>query len=143
MKKSGAKSTTAASGSLRRSPSQKPSIQATKVVSLTPPEDEQLTLDPSDEFEKHLIGMVEMNRKKRADYASDDNIYANFDRNAATMGLAGYDALEDCLSMVSRKLGRIVNLRGRDPRNETVVDTFEDLAVYAVLALGLAKRRLQ
>jgi hypothetical protein len=59
------------------------------------------------------------------------------------MGLAGYDALEDCLSMVSRKLGRIVNLRGRDPRNETVVDTFEDLAVYAVLALGLAKRRLQ
>lgn len=98
----------------------------------------QITLSPKDGFEKLLIPMVETNRAKRADYASEDDMYLNFRRNAEMMDLEGFDALEDCLSMVSRKFGRIVNLRGRDATNETVVDSFLDLAVYAVLAYGLA-----
>lgn len=100
----------------------------------------KIELDPKDAFDRLLIPMVETNRKKRADYANDDNIFANFDKNAATMALEGYTALEDCLSMVSRKLGRITNLRGRDPSNESVLDSYLDLAVYAVLAYGLILR---
>jgi len=101
----------------------------------------KIELDPKDPFEKLLIPIVETNRKKRADYASDDNIYLNFDRNAEMMDLDGYDSLEDCLSMVARKFSRIVNLRGRDASNEAVEDSFLDLAVYGILAYGLALRK--
>lgn len=102
-----------------------------------------VVLDPSDPFDKLLIPMVVMNRKKRADYASEGNIYKNFDRNVDMMDLEGYDALEDCLSMVARKFGRITNLRGREAANETVVDSYLDLAVYSVLAYGLAMRKAE
>ena len=98
----------------------------------------QITLNSKDPFEALVIPMVETNRKKRADYASDDDMFLNFRRNAEMMDLEGFDALEDCLSMVSRKFGRIVNLRDREPSNETVVDSYLDLAVYAILAYGLA-----
>lgn len=100
----------------------------------------KIELDPKDAFEKLLIPIVEMNRKKRADYASEDNIFLNFDRNADMMKMEGYSALEDCLSMVARKFGRITNLRGRTAANETVADSYLDLAVYSILALGLALR---
>jgi hypothetical protein len=102
-----------------------------------------ISLDPYDGFEKLLIPIVEMNRKKRADYASEANLYQNFDRNAEMMDMEGYDALEDCLSMVARKFGRIVNLRGRDPKNESVVDSYLDLAVYGILCYGLAMRKAE
>lgn len=97
-----------------------------------------LVLDPEDPFEKLLIPIVEMNRRKRADYADDTDIYANFRKNAVSMDLRGYDALEDCKSMVTRKINRINNLRGRDPRNESVLDSFLDAAVYSILLYGLA-----
>lgn len=103
----------------------------------------RLTLRPNDPFEKLLIPIVSTNRLKRADYASDDNMYLNFDRNAAMVGLEGYTALEDCLTMVARKFGRITNLRGREPSNEAVVDSYLDLAVYSILAYGLALREAE
>lgn len=95
-------------------------------------------LDPKDAFEKLIIPIVEMNRRKRADYAQEGSLFHNFERNAATMDLEGYTPLEDCLSMVARKLGRIVNLRGRSAANETVVDSYLDMCVYSILAYGLA-----
>jgi len=100
-------------------------------------------LDPTDPFDRLIIPMVEMNRKKRADYATQGNLFANFDRNAEMMNMPGYTALEDCLSMVGRKFNRITNLRGRPPKNETVLDSFLDLAVYGVLAYGLAMREAE
>lgn len=87
--------------------------------------------------------MVETNRRKRADYAKEGNIFLNFDENARVMRLGGYTALEDCLSMVCRKIGRITNLRDREPQNESVHDSFLDLAVYAVLLLGIHNREAQ
>lgn len=95
-------------------------------------------LDASDPFEKLIIPIVEMNRRKRADYAKEGSLYHNFIRNANMFDMDGYTPLEDCLSMVARKFGRIVNLRGRTATNETVLDSYLDLAVYSVLALGLA-----
>jgi hypothetical protein len=99
-----------------------------------------LALNPNDPFEGPLANLVMLQRMKRADYASDDNPFKNFDANAAALGLPNYTALEDCKSMVFRKLGRINNLRGRDPRNETVEDSYQDLVVYAILMLGLYYR---
>jgi hypothetical protein len=95
-------------------------------------------LDPQHPFEKLLIPMVETSRAKAADYAAIDDYFQNFRRNAEVMDLEGYTALEDCLSMVARKLGRIVNLRGREPSNEAVLDSFLDMAIYAILTYGLA-----
>lgn len=97
-----------------------------------------VTLDSEDEFDALLIPLVMLQRKKRADYANDQDIYANFRANAAALDLPGYTALQDCLSMVTRKVGRIVNLRGKEPNNESVVDSYMDLAVYSILAYGLA-----
>lgn len=94
-------------------------------------------LDPRDEFEALLIDIADLARRKRADYANDHNPYANFDLNAAHMEMPGYTPLEDCKSMVFRKLGRINNLRGRPPQNETVEDSYRDLAGYAILLYGL------
>jgi hypothetical protein len=101
------------------------------------------SLHTDDVFESLVIKIVDMNRQKRADYASKENVFQNFDTNARMMNLSGYTALEDCLSMVTRKIGRITNLRGRDPLNETVYDSFLDLAVYAVLLLGLQVRDME
>lgn len=98
----------------------------------------KITLDPKDPFDKLIIPMVEINRKKRADYADEEDTYRNFRRVAEMMDLPDYDELEDCLTMVARKFCRITNLRGRDPQNEGVLDSFLDLAVYSILAYGLA-----
>ena len=100
---------------------------------------ESITLDPKDEFEKHLIDLVMMNRRKRADYATESNIYNYFDYVAqATQGMVS--ALDYCDIMVTMKTGRIMNLRGKEAANETVEDTYVDRAVYAILALGLLRR---
>jgi hypothetical protein len=99
----------------------------------------KITLDPNDPFDKLLIPMVETNRKKRADYANDNNIYANFDyTEAATMGMVS--ARDYCDIMVAMKTGRIMNLRGKDPKNESIIDTYLDRAVYSILAYGLLLR---
>jgi hypothetical protein len=100
-------------------------------------------LDSEDAFDRLLIPMVRLQRAKRADYADEDNIFSNFDKNAAQMNLPGYTPLEDCLSMVIRKVGRITNLRDKEPQNETVMDSYLDLAVYAILAYGLALREAE
>ena len=84
--------------------------------------------------------MVETNRKKRADYAASDNIFRNFERVAGMMDMAGYDAQEDILNMVFRKASRITNLRGKEPMNESVEDSWLDLAVYAILGYVYYRR---
>lgn len=102
---------------------------------------ETLTLDSNDEFERHIIDIVMMNRRKRADYANESNIYNNFDYvERATQGMV--TALEYCDIMVTMKNGRIMNLRGREATNETVEDTYIDRAVYAILALGMWRREV-
>ncbi len=117
------------------------------VISATPIKDEPLNpvaidavaLDPNDPFEAALIPMVQTNRKKRADYAHDGDIFSNFD---STSNFAGFEtrwmsALFNC----SQKLARISALRGNgrldDPANEAVEDTLLDNAVYGVIALAI------
>lgn len=99
-----------------------------------------MELSKKDPFESLLIPIVEMNRKKRADYADEDNIFKNFDYvEAATMEMV--TAREYADIMVIMKTGRIQNLREQDePVNESVIDTYLDRAVYAILAYGLLLR---
>jgi hypothetical protein len=99
-----------------------------------------MDLDPDDPFDAAVMEMVRINRSKRHDYANPVNIFDNFEVNAQMMGLPGYDRKEDCFSMVTRKVSRIRNLRGRDAQHESVVDSYLDLAVYAALLYAMAKQ---
>lgn len=97
----------------------------------------KFVLDPNDPIEARLIEMVILNRAKRNDYATNDNPFQNFELVAAAMALEGYDRVQDALSMVIRKTSRIVNLRGRDPSNESLLDSWKDMALYAVLGWAM------
>jgi hypothetical protein len=93
-------------------------------------------LDPTDPLEDVLISIVKMNRKKRADYAEDGDPWSNFRFTADVVGISPASA---AIHNVAQKLARLKSLRvnGRDPLNENITDTYLDLAVYAVIALGI------
>jgi len=100
---------------------------------VTPP---RVILNPQYALERAMIEMVEVSRRKRADYATDGDEFSNFRGSAH---FAGFEHPSmSALFNVAQKLERIRALRanGRmdDVANEAVADTFLDIAVYAVLA---------
>lgn len=109
-----------------------------------PLERRDFSLDRNDPFESALIPIVEMNRRKRADYAADGDPFSNFREAADTVGVLGFGEVEAALFMVAWKLSRIKSMRvnGRldDPANESVIDTYLDMAVFAVIAYALANQ---
>ncbi len=93
-------------------------------------------LDPKWAVERAMISMVAVSRRKRADYATDGDEFSNF---RGTAEFAGFESpAMSALFNVAQKLERIRALRanGRfaEVANESVDDTFLDIAVYAVLA---------
>lgn len=103
-----------------------------------------ITLKKSDPFESILAEMVEVHRRKKADYEADPGarFNTNFDEVAREIPLDDYDAVIDCFTMIVRKQKRISNLLtpGREAQNEAIDDSMLDLAVYAVLLLELQRR---
>ncbi len=99
-------------------------------------------LDPNDPIDEILIDIHEMNRKKRADYAYDGNRFSNFEGMARRLAIAGVGPLEAVEFHIASKEERLAALRtnGRGPKNESVVDTYLDRAVYAVIAAALMRR---
>jgi len=104
-------------------------------------------LDPSQPFERVLIEMLELHRKKRADYAIDGDALWNFYRTAQIMeekGWRGLNALASADFLLAVKQARMEALRanGRTEQtaNEPVRDTLIDDANYAVLKLAIYDR---
>ena len=116
-------------------------------VTMTAKPIQGIVLDPGDPFESALIQMVQTNRAKRRDYAVDGSPFSNFEETAAGMNMQGFGPIESSLFNVLQKLARIRSLRanGRvnDPANESVLDTYLDLAVYAVITYAIAKQKLE
>ena len=104
-----------------------------------------IKLDPDDPFDNVLIDIVNMNRRKRKDYAADSDIFSNFRDSASNLGLEGFGPAEAAYQLLLTKVARLRSLRinGRmeDPSNESVLDTYLDLAVYAVIVLALVKEQ--
>lgn len=102
--------------------------------------DDLIVLDPTSPLEAALIDMVRVSRKKRADYAVDGEWDSNFRGVSDLMGLTGFERTEAAYSNVLQKVMRLRSLRmnGRmnDPKNESVDDTYLDLAVWAVITLA-------
>lgn len=100
-----------------------------------------MILDENDPVERALLKIAALNRKKRADYAHDDDIFSNF---AATAEFAGFEvkwmsALFNCQQKLSRIASLRANGRLTETANESVMDSLLDNAVYAVIALGIAE----
>lgn len=106
---------------------------------------EAITLDPNDPFDAALIPMVQINRKKRADYAKDGDPFSSFKVTSDILGLEGFGPVESAIMNVAQKLSRLKALRenGRmnDPANEAVADTYLDLAVYGVFAYAIQRQQ--
>lgn len=102
-------------------------------------------LDPNDPFDKVILKMVEVNRAKRRDYALDGGFDSNFTDVAFNLGIDDFGNVESAYVLLLTKVARIRSLRknGRmeDPSNESVVDTFVDLANYAVLCLAMIQEK--
>lgn len=97
-----------------------------------------LELDPNDPFDKLIIPIVETNRRKRADYAKDGDIYSNFRGVGMRTGTNALAAVETLIATKEERLAAL-EANGRGPANESVIDTYLDRAVYAILAYGLAR----
>lgn len=87
---------------------------------------------PNPKFHALLKQMAEMHDKKSADYATDTNYYSNFEQAAVSAGTT-VDAV--FRTMVGIKMARLAELqgKGKTPKNESVMDSLLDLAVYGAL----------
>ena len=103
--------------------------------------EEGVTLDGSDPFEAALIQMTLINRKKRADYSEDGKWDSNFVTSSEILGLSGFGRKEAVAMNISQKMARLRALRANGrmgaAQNESVLDTYLDLAVYAAILLGM------
>lgn len=103
--------------------------------------DNRESLNLKDPFEKAVFELVEMNRRKRKDYATDGDPFSNFIDTSGHFGLAVWESAE--FNLV-QKLARLRSLRanGRmeEPENESVLDTYLDAAVYAVIMYALYRK---
>lgn len=84
-------------------------------------------------FHNLLAKMGEIHDRKNHDYAANNNPYSNFEEAAGVaMGFTGVDAV--FAGLIGVKLARLRQLKsGKEPNNESVQDSFLDLAVYAAL----------
>lgn len=98
----------------------------------------KVELDDTDAFEQVLAEILALNRRKRADYALDGDPWSNFRATADRCGMAS--PLDAVVFNIEQKLVRLTALKanGRQPANESVVDTWRDIATYAVIGNVLA-----
>jgi hypothetical protein len=95
-------------------------------------------LNPNDPFESALIDIATMNRRKRADYATDNDIFSNFRGAGARTGLDAGKIVDVMLAIKEERM-MALKANGRDPQNESVLDTLLDRAVYGVIGYAIGK----
>lgn len=97
-----------------------------------------------DPFEVAITELLEIHRSKNGDYARDGKPFDNFESSSELMGLDGFGPVEAALFNTIQKLVRLRSLRqnGRldDPNNESVIDTYRDLACYSVIAFAQVRQ---
>ena len=93
-------------------------------------------------FIQTLDNLKTLHEAKNADYASDSNPLFNFEFTARILEDAAYHGVPPeylpYLSHIATKLARLINLLGNSgrPNNESLVDTFDDLACYSIQQYG-------
>jgi hypothetical protein len=80
-----------------------------------------------------LERMLETHEKKSHDYASDANVYSNFEY-AERLSAPFTGVHKVFATMVGIKLARLGELlSGKTPKNESIFDSFLDLCTYACI----------
>jgi hypothetical protein len=76
-----------------------------------------------------------IHEKKNRDYSSQENQFENFERSAELISWFKHDTDKAFVSLIGTKLARLANLLSKDaiPENESVEDSFLDLATYCIL----------
>jgi hypothetical protein len=89
------------------------------------------------EFEKVIEEVLEMHRRKGADYGTDDDFFANVSASAQW-------GIEPWVGAMMRANDKVVRLqsaaKGSTLKNEGIEDSLLDIATYAVIALCLLRR---
>lgn len=73
--------------------------------------------------------ILELLESKGDDYANEDRL-SNFKETGI---LCGTTAFQVCLNQIGIKISRIVNLIGKEARNESMEDSLQDLTTYSLL----------
>jgi hypothetical protein len=87
------------------------------------------------EFVKTLEDMRDIHEKKNRDYAGNNNPFENFERAATITEWFNDPVDKSFVNLIGTKLARLSTLLNRitPPNNESIDDSFLDLATYIVL----------
>lgn len=82
-----------------------------------------------------LAKIHEMHSKKNADYSAPGKSFENFERSATLASWFTNDIDKAFVVLIGTKLARLATLLNSDkePNNESVEDSFEDLSTYCIL----------
>lgn len=78
--------------------------------------------------------------KKSHDYATDSNVFSNFEESAQVAGVTVEQAF---LVLIGTKLSRLKQLltSGKAPNNESVVDSYKDLTNYCAILTSYSMKK--
>jgi hypothetical protein len=86
------------------------------------------------DFIESLDKMRALHLRKNADYAQDSNPYSNFDFTEYVLSHFKSDLDKSFVWPIATKLARLANLLdSKEPNNESIEDSFLDIAVYVLL----------
>lgn len=97
------------------------------------------------EFMQLLERMKEIHERKSHDYAQNDNVFSNFERSAVIASWFNDETDKVFTSLIGVKLTRLAELlNGKEAKNESVEDSFLDLATYcAIWGSRYMKRKVE
>lgn len=89
--------------------------------------------EQAEHFKELMVKIRDIQISKSADYAKvDEDVLSNF---KVAGNVAGLNAQLNCLSLISTKVARLGVLlnSGKEPNNESIRDSVEDLINYSIL----------
>lgn len=95
------------------------------------------------DFVESLDKMRELHLRKNDDYADSDNPFSNFEFTEFVLSYFKSDRDKAFVWPIATKLARLATLfsSNKSPNNESVDDSFLDMAVYTLLWKADVKRR--
>lgn len=95
------------------------------------------------DFLNSIETMRALHLKKNADYAADDNPFQNFEFTEYVLKHFKTDRDKSFVWPIACKLARLANLLDseKEPNNESIDDSFIDIAVYVLLWKADVRRR--
>jgi|TARA_R110000868_G_scaffold409693_1_gene695681 hypothetical protein len=89
--------------------------------------------EQAEHFKELMVKIRDIQISKSGDYAKvDEDVLSNF---KVAGNVAGLNAQLNCLSLISTKVARLGVLlnSGKEPNNESIRDSVEDLINYSIL----------